>query len=225
MQVLGLIVARAGSKGIPNKNVVLLARVPLLRWTIDAAKAATRLNLLAISSDDQECLRYCAAGGGITLLKRPESLAQDDTPTVEVVRHALQFFKGFDAVFTLQPTNPLRSVADIDGPIEMMERIDCDSVMGVTYLNDVHPWRMYTLDSHNRPTEFCRDAVPFVRRQDLPPVYLRTGVVYLTRPQLIEEGKIVGPNCRAWIVPQERAIAIDTVMDLNIAEALCTRDL
>ena len=133
MRVLGIITARGGSKGIPRKNIVPLMGRPLLAYTADTALRARRLERTILSTDDAEIAEVARACGVDVPFFRPPELAGDATPTVPVLQDAVRRLECagefYDAVFVLQPTNPLRTVADIDGAIELLERTGADSVI------------------------------------------------------------------------------------------------
>ena len=120
LSVLGLIPARGGSKGVPRKNIRLVAGRPLLAWTIDAARASRYLDRLVLSTDDCEIGAVAIAAGCEVPFLRPPELARDDTPGIDPVLHALGQLPPFDIVVLLQPTSPLRLASDIDGCIERM---------------------------------------------------------------------------------------------------------
>jgi len=226
MRVLGIVTARGGSKGIPRKNIVPLLGKPLLAYTIEAALAAKRLTRTILSTDDEEIARVGRALGVDVPFMRPPELARDETPTIPVLQDALHRLEvageAYDAVFTLQPTTPLRRAEDIDGAVELLERSGADSVISFVAVGERHPARMKFITADGRVTD-----PPFAeefegqRRQDLPELYLREGSVYLTRRAiLMEQGSLKGTDCRAWIVPPERACNIDTPFDLFLAEQL-----
>jgi len=226
LKVLGVVVARGGSKGIPRKNVALLAGKPLLAYTATAARQAKRLSRLILSTDDEEIAAVGRRFGLEVPFMRPPLLALDDTPAIAVLQHVVRELEAegqrFDAVFTLQPTTPLRRPEDIDGAIELLERTGADSVISFIEVGDKHPARMKFLDPQGRVVD-----PPFAeltegqRRQDLPKLYLREGSVYVTRRDvLINEHSLQGRDCRAWIVPADRACNIDEPFDWVIADML-----
>ncbi len=224
MRVLGIVTARGGSKGIPGKNIAPLGGRPLLAWTAEAAKAST-LASVVLSTDDPAIAAVGRDCGLDVPFLRPAHLAQDDTPTLPVLLDVLDRLGGdWDAVFILQPTNPLRTTADIDGAIALLRQTGADSVIGYTDVGERHPARMKTLDAegrvHNPP---FAEAFEGQRRQDLPTLHLRDGSVYVTRTLVLRSGRIAGDDCRAWIVPRERACNIDEPFDLWYAEALLRR--
>lgn len=226
MRVLGVIPARGGSKGIPRKNIRLLGGKPLLAWTIEAAKASRRLTRVVLSTEDEEIAEVGRAWGVEVPFLRPRELAEDDTPTLPVLVHAVKHFgqmgEEYDAVMILQPTSPFRSVEDIEGSIELLERTGCDSVIAFVDVGEHHPARMKAVDKDLRVTDPpFGEPVEGMPRQQLPKYYLRAGSIYLTRTHVLLEMKSIrGRDCRAWIVPPERALNIDTEFDLVVAEAL-----
>jgi CMP-N-acetylneuraminic acid synthetase len=153
-------------------------------------------------------------------------LARDDTPTLPVLQDVVRRLEAsgerYDAVFILQPTNPLRRPQDIDGAIELLERSGADSVISFVDVGEKHPARMKFITKDLRVIDPpFKEQFEGQRRQDLPKLYLREGSVYLTRRNvLMEHDSVQGDDCRAWIVPQERACNIDTPFDLFLAEQI-----
>jgi CMP-N,N'-diacetyllegionaminic acid synthase len=226
MRVLGVVTARGGSKGIPRKNLALLAGKSLLQWTADAALSAKRLDRVILSTDDAE---IAAAGINCGLdvpFMRPDELARDDTPSIPVVQDVIKRLseqgEQYDALFLLQPTNPLRRAEDIDGAIEMLEQTGADSVISFVDVGEKHPARMKIISSDGRviDPEFS-EQFEGQRRQELTKLYLREGSVYLTRvPVLMKQNSLKGHDCRAWLIPSERACAIDTPWDMFLVEQM-----
>lgn len=226
MRILGLVPARGGSKGVPRKNVREVCGKPLLQYTAEAALGARGLSRAMLSTDDEEIAETGRACGLDVPFLRPASLAQDETPMMPVVLHALEWCASreayFDAVCLLQPTNPLRTAADIDGAIALLQRTGADSVISFVEVGDKHPARMKYIGDEGRVIDppFA-EAVEGQRRQDLPKVYLREGSIYLTRTTvLLGQHSFKGSDCRAWLVPEARACNVDTPIDLIIAEHL-----
>jgi len=226
VRVLGLIPARGGSKGVPRKNVRPLGGKPLLAWTVDEALAAPSLARVVLTTDDEEIAAVGRAHGAEVPFLRPAELARDETGSLPVVLHALEWLEQggdrFDAVCLLQPTSPLRRAADIDGAVALLERTGADSVISFTPVGERHPARMKRLDDEGRVHDppFA-EAFEGQRRQELPPLYLREGSLYVTRREvLVDGGSFQGRDCRAWLVPEERAVNIDTPFDLLLAELL-----
>lgn len=226
LRAVGVITARGGSKGIPHKNIVPLCGKPLLQYTAEVALAAKSLARVILTTDDESIAEVGRRCGVDVPFRRPPELSRDDTPSIPVVQHALDWLSAegdhYDAVFVLQPTCPLRRRADIDGAVELLQSSGADSVISVVEVGEKHPARMKSVDSQGRLIN-----PPFAevyegqRRQELPPLYLREGSVYLTRTQvLLMQNTFQGNDCRAWIIPPERACNIDTPLDLFFAEKL-----
>jgi CMP-N,N'-diacetyllegionaminic acid synthase len=226
LRVLGVIPARGGSKGIANKNIAPLMGRPLLAYTADAVAGSRLLTRCVVSSDSPEIARVAQALGLDVPFLRPAELAQDSTPTIPVLHHAVRWLEEqgerFDAVMTLQPTNPLRRAEDIDGAIQLLDESGADSVISFVDAGEKHPARMKFIDEEglvaDPPFAEMFEGQP---RQQLPKIYLREGSIYLTRIGiLMEQNSLKGARCKAWIVPEERAVNIDTPFDLFLAEQI-----
>jgi CMP-N,N'-diacetyllegionaminic acid synthase len=226
MKVLGIVPARGGSKGIPRKNIAPLLGKPLLAYTAEAALAARRLSRVVLSTDDEEIAGVGRRCGLDVPFLRPPQLARDDTPTLPVLQDVMRKLEvagqEYEAVFTLQPTTPLRRPEDIDGAIELLERSGADSVISFVDVGEKHPARMKFIAADGRVID-----PPFAeryegqRRQELPKLYLREGSIYVTRRAvLMEQNSLKGVDCRAWLIPPERSCNIDTPFDLFLAEQL-----
>lgn len=228
-RVLGVVPARGGSKGIPKKNIAPLLGRPLLAYTAEAALAARHLTRTILSTDDSEIACVGRGCGLDTPFLRPPELARDNTPTLPVLQHAVRMLEAqgecYDAVLTLQPTNPLRRAEDIDGAIELLQSSGADSVISFVDVGEKHPARMKWIG----PEGWVEDP-PFAEmfegqpRQQLSKLYLREGSIYLTRRSvLMEQNSLKGRRCRAWIMPEERACNIDSAFDLLFAGYLLRR--
>jgi CMP-N,N'-diacetyllegionaminic acid synthase len=229
MRVLGLIPARGGSKGVHRKNVRLLAGKAMLAYTAEAALEAVAAGVLAraiLSTDDAEIAEVGRACGLDVPFLRPASLARDETPMLPVIQHAIRFTQScgeeYDAVCLLQPTNPLRCAADIERAVRMLDDSGADSVIAFVRVGDKHPARMKIVDDAGRVTDppFA-ESFEGQRRQDLPALYLREGSIYLTRTRvLMEMESLSGADCRALLIPEERAVNVDSTLDFILAEQL-----
>lgn len=226
MRVLGLIPARGGSKGIPRKNVRLLAGKPLLQYTTEAARAARRLSRIVVSTDDPEIADVAVRCGADAPFLRPGALAQDETPTLPVVQHALTWLEQhgdrFDAVCLLQPTSPFRAVGEIDGCIALLEQSDADTVMTVARVPcEYNPHWVYLMDAEGGLRLATGEFAPIPRRQDLPTALHREGSVYVSRRRVItEKNSLYGDRVKGVIVPADGRVNIDTLEDWGVAERL-----
>jgi CMP-N-acetylneuraminic acid synthetase len=225
LNVLGIIPARGGSKGVIGKNTRLVAGEPLIAYSIQAAQASRSLTYFLTTTDDER-IAEVAERYGSPVLRRPADLAQDDTPMVPVVLHALdQAEKAterfYDLVVLLQPTSPIREGSDIDAVIHMFEgEPELEGVISVCAMDDAHPARMYHLDEAGWMEPLWSEWET-ARRQDLPVVYYRNGAIYaIRRSTLVEQRTLMSRRKKAYVMPVERLANIDDERDLVITEAL-----
>ena len=227
MQVLGVVPARGGSKGVPRKNVRTVAGRPLLAYTADSVRASRRLHRTVLSTDDAAVAEAGRALGLEVPFLRPPDLAADDTPMLPVLRHAVDEMRGrgfaADVVVLLQPTSPLRRGEHIDAGVELLERTGADAVVSVVEVpHQFHPASVMALeDSRLRP---YGGGVTAVHRQTKMPVYARNGpaVLALTVDALGRDSLYEG-DCRALIMAPGDSIDVDTEWDLELAELVLLR--
>lgn len=220
MSVLAIIPARAGSKGLPGKNLKSLGGAPLIAWTIRAAKAAKRLDRVVVSTEDEAIAAAAKEHGAEIPFMRPADLARDESGIIEVLRHAVRECGGSPKIVVLlQPTSPLRTAEHIDAAVSLVADGGADSSESVA-LDERHPFHRYYLeDGRLRLWDAAEPSTS--RRQEHPPVYRPTGGVYAMRTELLmNAGTIRGEDHRAVVVPEETAVDIDTAFDFRLAEWL-----
>ena len=225
MRVLGIIPARGGSKGVPHKNLRLVGGEPLIVYAIRAAQQSRSLTTFLTTTDDDE-IAEVARLHGAPALRRPPELAQDDTPMVPVLFHALTYAEQeakayYDAIVLLQPTAPIRTGEDIDAVIRILEKDSMvDSVISVCMTEDVHPARMYHLDEEGWMKSFNGEWET-AQRQDLPTVHYRNGALYAVRRSvLVEQNTVMGKRKKGYVMPRTRLLNIDDERDFIIADVL-----
>ena len=224
MRVLGIIPARGGSKGIPRKNIRQLAGKPLIQYTIESALSAKKLTELIISTDDHEIADFGESLGVRVPFIRPSELSQDDTPTLPVVVHALEFLEGkgenFDAICLLQPTNPFRASGMIDVCIEKFTDFDSDTLISVSEVpHRYNPHWVYFEDKKGVLRISTGESSPIPRRQDLPPAYYRDGSIYITKTRIILQGNcLYGNKTIKYLIDPKDSITIDSFEDWHFAE-------
>lgn len=219
-RILALIPARGGSKGLPGKNIRPLAGKPLIAWSIEAALAARHVLRVVVSSEDASILDHARAYGAETPFVRPESLARDDTPSIDVVLHALDALPGFDWVVLLQPTSPLRTTEDIDAAIEQCLESGAPACVSVCEAK-ASPWWMFSLDGDGRMRSFLPPEQRPARRQDLPALYALNGAVYVARVDWLRQTRsFLTEKTLAYVMPPERSVDIDTAFDFQLAACL-----
>jgi CMP-N-acetylneuraminic acid synthetase len=224
-RILAIVPARGGSKGIPRKNLRLLLGQPLIVYSLKAARSSQYITELVVTTDDREITSVARAHGADVPFVRPPELASDNASQLDVTLHALDVVEQakqihYDIILLLQPTAPLRTTADIDNALEKMFLTGADSVVSFCKAWQGHPYYMYTLDD-DRPKHLIEVPSHIIRRQDFPTVYVRNGAIYAAkRNVLVRQHSFYGNDLRAYIMPVERSINIDTAFDLSLAECL-----
>jgi CMP-N-acetylneuraminic acid synthetase len=222
-QVLGIVPARGGSKGVPGKNVRLLAGRTLLDYTASAASASGVLDRIVLSTDSDEIADVGRRAGLEVPFMRPASLAQDDTPMLPVIQHAITALteSGWtpDVIVLLQPTSPLRRPWHIRDAVTTLRETKADSVVTVIELpRHLSPdYVMRIEDGMLRP--FLPDGARVTRRQDARAAYSRDGTVYACWRATIDRfGSLYGERCHPLIVSASDSLSIDSLDDWAEAE-------
>lgn len=220
MNILGVVPARGGSKGIPHKNVVDLGGRPLLAWTSEAALSST-LQRIVLSTDDPQIAEVGRNLGLEVPFIRPAILSTDAARSIDVVQHALSALGAEpDAVMLLQPTTPFRTVSDIEESIELLRPPDVQSVISVAAVGGHHPARMKQIERGWLRDPPFAETIEGQPRQHLPPLFIKNGAIYLTRLEVIQMGCFQGARCRPLEMPAERSVNIDGPLDLLVARAM-----
>lgn len=224
MRILAVIPARGGSKGLPGKNIRLLGDKPLIAHTIEAAVTSACVDRIVVSTDDPEIAEISKRFGAEVPFLRPEHLSGDLASAIDVVIHAIEYFsvnEGYvpDGILLLQPTSPLRSATDIRNSVEMFVETGA-SVIGLRKVSE-HPYLMKQVDESGEIQPLLGDLSIPSNRQQLPPIYMVNGAIYLSSPEnLISHKSFYLPAARPYIMPEERSIDIDSLEDFNRAEAI-----
>ncbi|MDD3118284.1 MAG: acylneuraminate cytidylyltransferase family protein [Victivallales bacterium] len=231
-KVMALITARGGSVGLKNKNILPLAGKPVLAWTVTAARAATLVDRVVVSTDSDAIAAVARTWGAEVPFMRPEELATSTASHNSVIMHAVDTMAREenyhpDYLLLLQPTSPLRTAADIDAAIRLARESDCDGVVSVCAVHN-HPLLMNRIDADGFLTGYLPDrplpGSEAVRRQNLPPAYADNGAIYLVRTaKLRQYGSLRVPRTRAYIMPEQCSFQIDSQWELELIEYLLTR--
>jgi len=227
MQVLGVIPARGGSKGVPGKNLRVVAGKPLLAYTIDAARASRRLTRFVLSTDDPAIADAGRSLGVEVPFVRPADLATDDAPMLGVLQHAAHEMatRGCDpdVVVLLQPTSPLRQAEHIDAAVDMLASSGADAVVSVVRVpHQFSPNSLMQLEGDRvRP---LTDGPLVLQRQQKTVMYARNGpaVLAIRRAQL-ERGALYGDDTRALVMGSEESLDIDEASDFELLEFMLSR--
>lgn len=219
--VLALITARGGSQSIPRKNLAMLAGKPLIAWTIEEALKSRLIDRLILSSDDEEIMAVSARYGCDVPFRRPAELARHDTPSMPVIKHAIDQVPGYDIIMLLQPTSPCRSVDDIDACLQTASRSPQFTSFTVHPVGKVH-YMTYRLDEASGTVRSVMDlGFRVQRRQDMPPLYVQNGSVYCADTAFyMEHGDFRVADTRVTPVPAWRGVDVDDHDDLVMCEAL-----
>ena len=221
--ILAVITARGGSKGIPGKNIKLLGGKPLLVYSIDAVKKSKLITHAIVSTDDKKIAEVAKKFGGEVPFLRPRKLAEDKTPHVPVMKHAIEFMEkklgvAFDYAVILQPTSPFRLSEDIDRTLEKLIKSGADSAVTLVDVDNYHPVKAKKLVG-DKVLPYCFPEPEGTRRQDFPPAYRRSGAVYaMKRDLLMKDNRLYGDNIVGHIVPADRSVDIDTPFEWFRAE-------
>lgn len=225
MKILGIIPARSGSKGIKNKNIKLLKGKPLIFWTIKTA-LKSKLNNLIVSTDSLKIKKISEKYGVNVPFLRPANISKDNSKSIDVIKHAIKFYKkkkiNFDAIMLLQPTCPFRNVNDINNSIDILKkRKDICSVISLQKVESFHPARMKFLQKNIiKDPNFIKEKEAN-SRQKLKQVYLRSGLIYLTKTKIIlEKNSLQGNKSFGLITPLSRSLNIDNINDFRLAELI-----
>ncbi len=220
--VVGIVTARAGSKGLPGKNLRKLGGQPLIWHTLEVAKRASKLDMVFLTTDIQEAIDLANDMGGIYApFKRPAEFSTDTASQVDVVLHVLDFLNKegnpADSFVILQPTAPFRTPEEIDQGVELLE--SADSVIGVC--EAIHHPADYLFENDAGNLEFLLSDFKGMRRQDFPPIYFNNGAFYACKTDYFKKNLSFYDEYSKILKMNSRTIVdIDSELDLELAETL-----
>jgi len=222
--IVAIVPARGGSKRLPRKNVLQLAGKPLIQWTLDAAKEAGVIDLVAVTSDDAEVLEIAGRNTDVKLIKRPGCLARDTSTSVDAILHALKVLEdqGITAkhVMVLQPTSPLRRPEDIRAAVKRMDETDASSIISVCEMEHSPLWANILPDDGNMDNFFAAD-IEGRRSQDLPTYFRLNGAIYLVKVDDLEKEKVFHLRpCFSVVMDKKTSIDIDDEFDFFLSKFL-----
>ena len=226
MKVVAFIFARGGSKGLPGKNVRPLCGKPMIALSIEHAKAVRRISRIIVSTDSEEIAAVARQFGAETPFMRPAELARDDSPEWLAWRHALNYLQESegglpDAMVSVPVTAPLRAPEDIERCLNDFEQGGADVVVTISEAYRSPYFNMVKRNADGAVSLVIPPAGNVARRQDAPAVFDMATVAYVADPQFVlTHNALFEGRVRAVIVPVERAIDIDTLLDFRIAECL-----
>ena len=226
LNILAIIPARGGSKGIPRKNIKLLVGKPLLAYTVEAALVSTYLARIVLSTEDKEIADVGKKFGADVPFLRPVELAQDDTPALPVFQHVIRELgirENYqpDIIVILQPTSPLRDAQHIDEAIEIFLQSQADSLVSVVEVpHNMNPYSVMKLETDGSITSFLPYDETKNIRQIKPKFYARNGAaIYIcTYDCLMRRNSLYGNKTIPYFMKKEESFDIDDQVDWEIIE-------
>ena len=222
--ILGVTLARGGSKGIKNKNLAKINGKPLIYYTIKEVKKSKNITNYIVSTDSLKIKDIAEEYKAEVPFIRPKKFSKDNSSSASALKHALiqceKFYnKKFDYIIELMATNPLKSVKDINNVIKILIRYKADSVIAVNQIFDHHPARIKKIIK-GKLYDFAVKEKLESRRQDLKPkAYVRSGSIYaMSRRFVLQKKRYFSGKSYAYILPSERTVNIDDENDLLIAK-------
>ena len=223
MQVLAIIPARGGSKGIPHKNIRNLNGKPLISYTISAAKKSKYIEKIIVTTDDKKIANISILEGAEVPFLRPKKIAKDNSSTLQAIKHTLNFLKKNqsyvpDIIVILQPTSPLRTTKLIDNTINLLIKSKSTSAITVSKIKK-HPFSSFWLNA-GLLIPFNKNFKNYDRRQMKPALYYPTGDVYALWNSTIEKhDSIYGPKIKP-VTSNIITVDIDDPFDLFVTEMI-----
>lgn len=218
-KILGIIPARAGSKGLPNKNKLLLCGKPLIEYSIEAALASEYIDDVVVTSDDLDIIQICRSFSILTI-NRPTRLADDIASTSDVVKHVLSELPSYEYFTLLQPTSPLRLTADIDESIRIAYKYNSSSCVSIS-LSKQTPKSLFSINNNKLLRYSSSVSNSSFRRQDQDQYYFVNGSIYTVKVEAFAESQtFIYDDSSPLLIPQDRSIDIDNKVEFDIASFL-----
>jgi len=223
--VLAVIPARAGSKRLPNKNIIDLNGKPLIVWSINAGLGSKYIDELIVSTDSKKIATIAKRAGSDVPFIRPKALATDTATSYDVAAHALKHYQNrFDIIILLQPTSPLRTSRDIDAALEFFMKNKANAVVSVCE-TEHSPLLCNVLPKDLSMKGFLKNKLKKARSQELPKYYRINGGLYIVSVKnfLKEKTFFLSKKIYAYVMPKDRSVDIDNKSDLDFAKFLIRR--
>lgn len=223
-KTLAVILARAGSKGLKNKNLKKLGNKPLVSWTIDEAKKSKKIDTILLSTDSLKIAKIGKRKKICVPFLRPKNLSGDKTPSVDALEHSILFLedrgKKFDYIVLLEPTSPFRSYKDIDNSLRKLIKSKASSLVSICKTDSLNPLFLY-----KKRKEFLlpikKTKKKYLRRQDIEPTFFLDGSIYISKiSSLLNKRTFCHSDTIGYEVPKWKSIEIDDIIDLELAKII-----
>lgn len=225
--VVAIIPARGGSKGLPGKNIKDFCGKPLIVWTIEAALQSRFIDKVIVSTDNHEIAKIAKQSGALVPFIRPTHLATDETPSIDVIKHALNFCAEknelfFEYTIMLEATSPLRVAEDIDEAfMQLIASPYAESIVGISRSEAQNPAFLVTRDSKNLITGYRDSAMKVIRRQDIESVYFFEGSLYISETTVLcKKNTFYHDKTLGYEFPKWKSLEIDDLDDFLMAETI-----
>ena len=230
MKILCTICARAGSKGVANKNLRLINNKPLIVYSIEQAIATKLFDQIVVSSDSKEIREVALANGATFCVDRPAELATDTAPKLPAIKHCVENAEGkfgqFEVIIDLDATAPLRESSDIIGALELLQSAKADNVITGTPAHRSPYFNLVETDVNGIVSLSKPPANVVARRQDSPQCFDMNASIYVWRRQaLFANENLFTSNTRLFVMPRERSLDIDSQADFEMVEWMMTKGL
>jgi CMP-N,N'-diacetyllegionaminic acid synthase len=224
-KILGVVLARAGSKGLPGKNFKLLAGKPLVQYAIEAGTNSVYIDDVIMSTDCETCIEITSGLGIKVPFRRPAHLSGDSVPSADVIEHAIKYLQhqgdNYDIFVLLEPTSPLRDAFDVDAALEALVLGQNKSLVSVCQAEDQHPSFIFKIIDNKKLFPWESGKFVPLRRQDLQPAYYLDGSIYISYIDTYLRLKtFCHEDTEPYIVPKWKAYEVDDFYDYICIEAI-----
>ena len=218
-RIIAIVPARAGSKGLPGKNIKMLCGKPLMAWSIEAGLQSNYIDEVMVTTDNQEIADIAKQYGAKVPFLRPKHLAKDNASMVDTIIDVLTKISGFEYAVILQPTSPLRTVVDVDNAFELLTRTTSPSCISVSATDKPPHWMYYLVGEHR--LQSVLQEKDFVCRQDIPATYSLNGAICIFHIEFfLKTRKFITEHTCAYIMQRQHSVDIDTIDDFDYAAYL-----
>ena len=225
LRVLGIVPARAGSKGLPGKNYRNLLGKPLVQYAFDAGLQSRYIDDVVLTSDCSNCLKLASELGVVKPIVRPDHLADDKVSSADVIEHVIEHLSisgiEYDLFVLLEPTSPLRDSSDVDQALETMMGSKFQAMVSVCGAEDQHPDFMFRLEKSGDLVTWSSGEFKALRRQDVSLAYFLEGSLYISFVNVfIEKRTFCHGKTAGYVVPKWKSFEIDDLVDFVCVEAI-----